>query len=91
MATTSTSTNTGTAPSQATTSAVATKVKEGTITSWLVESGAEVTAGTPVLSIETDKVEAEVVDEAIDIEMTLLLGDSPKSRHEAAHAAEATR
>jgi pyruvate dehydrogenase E2 component (dihydrolipoamide acetyltransferase) len=35
-------------------------MEEGTITSWLVESGAEVTAGTPVLSIETDKVESDV-------------------------------
>src|SRR6478736_4039452 len=35
-------------------------MEEGTITAWLVPDGAEVTAGMPVMAIETDKVETEV-------------------------------
>ena len=35
-------------------------MEEGTITAWLVPDGTEVTAGTAVLAIETDKVETEV-------------------------------
>src|SRR6478735_5033655 len=35
-------------------------MEEGTITAWLVPDGAEVSAGMPVVSIETDKVETEV-------------------------------
>src|SRR5690349_6538194 len=35
-------------------------MEEGTIVQWLVEDGAEIVAGTPVLLIETDKVETEV-------------------------------
>src|SRR6476661_5443609 len=35
-------------------------MEEGTITAWLVPDGSEVTAGTAVLAIETDKVETEV-------------------------------
>jgi len=35
-------------------------MEQGTITAWLVESGTEVEAGTPVLTIETDKVESDV-------------------------------
>ena len=35
-------------------------MEEGTIVNWLVPDGAEVAAGTPVMSIETDKVETEV-------------------------------
>ena len=39
-------------------------MQEGTITEWSVESGTFVTAGTVVMTIETDKVEAEVEAEA---------------------------
>ena len=35
-------------------------MEEGTILEWLVEDGAEITAGMPVLRIETDKVESDV-------------------------------
>jgi pyruvate dehydrogenase E2 component (dihydrolipoamide acetyltransferase) len=35
-------------------------MEEGTILQWLVPDGAEVTAGMPVMSIETDKVESDV-------------------------------
>ena len=35
-------------------------MEEGTILEWLVEDGAEITAGMPVLRIETDKVEGDV-------------------------------
>ncbi len=35
-------------------------MEEGTILSWLVDDGTAVTAGTPVLVIETDKTETEV-------------------------------
>ena len=35
-------------------------MEEGTILQWLVEDGADVAAGTPVMLIETDKVESEV-------------------------------
>jgi pyruvate dehydrogenase E2 component (dihydrolipoamide acetyltransferase) len=35
-------------------------MQEGTITGWVVASGATVSAGTVVMTIETDKVEAEV-------------------------------
>ncbi|MEM9134796.1 MAG: biotin/lipoyl-containing protein, partial [Actinomycetota bacterium] len=35
-------------------------MESGTIVSWLVEDGADVAAGQPVLVIETDKVESEV-------------------------------
>ena len=35
-------------------------MEEGTILEWLVPDGAEVTAGSPVMTIETDKVETEV-------------------------------
>ncbi len=35
-------------------------MEEGTILEWLVEDGATITAGTPVLRIETDKVESDV-------------------------------
>jgi len=39
-------------------------MQEGTITAWSVESGATVSAGTVVMTIETDKVEAEVEADA---------------------------
>jgi pyruvate dehydrogenase E2 component (dihydrolipoamide acetyltransferase) len=35
-------------------------MEEGTIVSWLVDDGADVAAGTPVMLIETDKTETEV-------------------------------
>ena len=35
-------------------------MEEGTIIEWLVDDGAAVEQGTPVLTIETDKVESEV-------------------------------
>src|SRR3954451_12380829 len=35
-------------------------MEEGTIVEWLVPDGAVVTAGAPVLTIETDKVETQV-------------------------------
>src|SRR5688500_57261 len=35
-------------------------MEEGTIVNWLVEDGADVSAGMPVMVIETDKVETEV-------------------------------
>jgi len=38
-------------------------MEEGTILEWLVEDGAEITAGMPVLRIETDKVESDVVSQ----------------------------
>jgi pyruvate dehydrogenase E2 component (dihydrolipoamide acetyltransferase) len=31
-------------------------MKEGTVTSWLVEEGAEISVGTPILEVETDKI-----------------------------------
>jgi pyruvate dehydrogenase E2 component (dihydrolipoamide acetyltransferase) len=31
-------------------------MKEGTVTSWLVEEGAEIRVGTPILEVETDKI-----------------------------------
>ena len=39
-------------------------MQEGTITDWVVASGVAVTTGTVVMTIETDKVEAEVEAEA---------------------------
>ena len=39
-------------------------MEEGTLTAWLVADGAVVTAGVPLFSLETDKVEAEVEAEA---------------------------
>ncbi|MBJ7487518.1 MAG: hypothetical protein JHD14_04015, partial [Ilumatobacteraceae bacterium] len=39
-------------------------MEEGTILEWLVQDGASITPGMPVLRIETDKVESDV--EAID-------------------------
>src|SRR6056297_1248668 len=35
-------------------------MEEGTIVEWLVADGSEITAGSPVLLIETDKTETEV-------------------------------
>ena len=35
-------------------------MEEGLILEWLVEEGAEVTEGTPVLIVQTDKVDTEV-------------------------------
>jgi pyruvate/2-oxoglutarate dehydrogenase complex dihydrolipoamide acyltransferase (E2) component len=37
-----------------------TAMTEGTLTTWLVEEGDEVSEGTPLYEIETDKVETEV-------------------------------
>ena len=31
-------------------------MKEGTVMSWLVEEGAEISVGTPILEVETDKI-----------------------------------
>jgi pyruvate/2-oxoglutarate dehydrogenase complex dihydrolipoamide acyltransferase (E2) component len=35
-------------------------MEEGTLTSWLVDDGAQVTAGQPLYVLETDKVEQEI-------------------------------
>ena len=32
------------------------EMREGTVTAWLVEDGAEITVGTPLLEVETDKI-----------------------------------
>lgn len=39
---------------------LAVSMTEGTITQWLVEDGAEVSAGQPIYLLETDKTEAEI-------------------------------
>jgi len=39
---------------------LAVSMTEGTITKWLVEDGATVSAGQPIYLIETDKTEVEV-------------------------------
>ena len=42
-------------------------MEEGTILEWLVEDGATITAGMPVLRIETDKVESDVESPAAGV------------------------
>lgn len=39
---------------------LAVSMTEGTITEWLVEDGAPVTAGQPLYRLETDKTDAEI-------------------------------
>lgn len=39
---------------------LAVSMTEGTITEWLVEDGASVTAGQPIYVLETDKTESEI-------------------------------
>lgn len=39
---------------------LAVSMTEGTITEWLVEDGATVTAGQPIYVLETDKTESEI-------------------------------
>jgi pyruvate/2-oxoglutarate dehydrogenase complex dihydrolipoamide acyltransferase (E2) component len=39
---------------------LAVSMTEGTITEWLVEDGATVTAGQPLYRLETDKTDAEI-------------------------------
>lgn len=52
-------------------------MEEGTITAWLVEDGAFIEAGTPVLRIETDKVESDVESpHAGRLQQTAKVGDT---------------
>lgn len=39
---------------------LAVSMTEGTITEWLAEDGASVTAGQPIYRLETDKTDAEI-------------------------------
>ena len=32
------------------------EMREGTVTAWLVEEGAEIAVGTPIVDVETDKI-----------------------------------